>query len=747
MIREHFCSIGVSANKVVSYLSTSRTLAPAVKSFRLWYQILADALRYQLSTRNEYPNEIVHQHPYVGVTGFVVKFSSFPTSDTSRRLLATIFILVLSLILSPISAGQVNRETIVEEIGGIVDALPRQRSSDSRAWLQLSTESCAPPSHHERRAAALREEAEAKDSDPELELNASATEGLSGSQADERNARIGVEWRLLGNGVLDNHHWSDQLQRRASVAQLDAKLDYRKRNIRCQTQQIIESLQHERRDLLKRWSRFLDKVLTAVRRDYLSGRMLIDKLLDLEADQRIVEQELRSLPAANSISLDYLPRPFSLDFEAIREAVQNDRLQRRRRVLETAITRNDRELEKRRERRLSARLGYEIDDDENISRGLVAGVRYSMPIFASSYKDSTELRAGAQRQRIYNEKQDRLAVLDRLQAEFEEQERRTIRQQYRYLIARERLRRSAAELNLDRIDENLGRAVLRANDAFDSANERLLALELLYRKAGRVFETASLEPEDRYFERVSLPDSDYRVRAGQRSLYVWSHMLDTLSTAELVEFAKARAIGRLLVSVGPDVSQSNDRLPASLRAAADSGDVTLQRLLGTTQWALPENHDRAIARLNRITMPDGGLHLDVEPHTLTEETGTASSHLEGYLELLRRVHETLDTDIPLHVSVPTTWTVDTYRRISNYVDRIYIMAYPSRPADRVVRELERIKRAVAPSALVIAVRANEFTSEWELDRTIREIRRGTNIERFAIHDAQALFDMTRDVTQ
>lgn len=655
---------------------------------------------------------------------------------------------IIILLLPSVSWGaDISRDKVMQDIVTIADRFSGEKRTNAEIWPRITQKNCAPASHHSQRAKALEQEAQAKDSEPALEVNASASSGLTGSQAEERNARVGVEWRLLGEGVLDNHYWAEQLDREASLARVDAKADRLKRNIQCQTQGILSLFADPRLQLLNRWDRFLDTILTAATRDYLRGELLLDRVLDFEADKRLVKQQLGALRRRDTASQTESPKAFTLDFEAVRSAVRDHSLLNRELALRTAITRNERELERRRARQLSVKVGYEVDEDDSPSRGLFGGIRYSMPLFPSSYDASTDSRVSAHRTRRRNAIRARLANLKRLQAEFEQQRRRVIRQHYRYLKARERLRRSAAELRLDSMDPNLGAAVVRANEVFSAAHQRLLARKVLYRKAGRVFEAAVLAPRPRFFEPIGIPASNYRARTGNRSLYVWSRTLDALTPDELIEFAKAQGINRLSVSTGPPASHSDDTLPARLRRAAASGEITLERLIGASAWALPRYHSNAISRLERIGAPGGGLHLDIEPQTLSKDTGTHPSHLEGYLELLRRIANNDDISQAIHVSVPASWPRDAYGRISRYVDRIYLMAYPSGDTTEVVGKLQKIRGTIGKANLVVALRIGDFQSPWDLEKSLRKVEQATGIKSFALHDADGLLSLTRESTR
>ena len=591
-----------------------------------------------------------------------------------------------------------------------------------------------PPAEADALARSLRERAEAARRNPAVDLEAGVGEDLAGNASDSE-LFLGVSWNLLESGRRS-------LRRRARVLELDAQLAEtagtmarREHLAACRSDALRRHFGRLADVLAERRIELLEALKTATRRAYLDGEVLMDRLLEVEAELAAARAHRDMLPAAGPVParLPALPVP---DFAALEEAIRRDATRERLLWLEQNRLREEHQGRSSGDQlRLFAR--YQVDGEESADSGFAFGVRYRRPLFQ---RRAAGLGARLEASRLAHE-QDLRRQLDRLGRDrmtIGRTLRETEQANYDHLQSLERLRRANAEWRLEPSPVALARAARDGAEALRAAVRLVAGLEAAHLAVAEVLAGSGVERPERFLRLRSLPGADYRARSADRALYVWSSTLDRLGAGPLGDLAAARGFARLIVSTG---SHSPHPALAQLEAQWRPAVARVERLVGANRWALPENHEAALERVRAMALPGGGLHLDVEPHALDAYRDRPDRLLESYLTLLERVRDALPGDTVLSVSVPLIWPKEIYRRLAAHVDRVYLMAYGSDRPDTLARRLAPVLEQLEGTERVLALRPADFARLSELDLTYARLAAQLHLDGLAVHDAAALLGL------
>ena len=144
----------------------------------------------------------------------------------------------------------------------------------------------------------------------------------------------------------------------------------------------------------------------------------------------------------------------------------------------------------------------------------------------------------------------------------------------------------------------------------------------------------------------------------------------------------------------------------------------------------------------RVYTGIGMVHLDIEPHAVQKYKKDRRKAQKAYMKMLRYFYTRLDAKMHLSVSLPAHLKSRDYREISALVDRVVIMDYGSADPDRILRRMRHARKAIPDAKLVLALRASDFESERQLERTIHIIAQRTSLRHFAIQATAGYLDLT-----
>jgi len=563
------------------------------------------------------------------------------------------------------------------------------------------------------------------------------TGGLSGTY-------VGLEWDLLGQGLIGNRQRSTLLETRARAARLTGRLAQIQRIETCRARRVQERLRGLVPRLLETQIELAEDRQRLLRRAYLEGEALLDTFLEAKKATEEAKRQLKVL--REEIHDEYAPARLNafpplptLDFQALAQARLGDSLrkelgkvQRRVVALEDEATFDT---------RLSVFSRYAATrtfDDRDVE----FGVRLSQPLFGALFgndgqaeAERTELRR-REEERALSEQRETLRTVHR---RFEEDQARAVRAHYRVAGRRERVRRHLSQHAL-RGNGRLNEGLRAAETLIGAMVEKALAYGEVYEEVARAF-SAAREPFDpAYLDTYPVTKYEQRGRAGRRALYIWSDEFRRRSNDFIIELARARKIERLIVTAGHNAPMEKVR---ALQARAREHDIATELLLAANHWVRPGGVKRARTRIKNLDLRGSALHLDVEPHGLDDFNQREDEYLRRYLKVLRAARR-LVGDRELVVSVPLFWPDRIYQDIAPIVDRVHFMAYGEKETRQRASQILDVARHVSPEQRVVALRPEDFTDPWALDQTISTLQKVVEADRFALHDLESFLQFIED---
>lgn len=180
---------------------------------------------------------------------------------------------------------------------------------------------------------------------------------------------------------------------------------------------------------------------------------------------------------------------------------------------------------------------------------------------------------------------------------------------------------------------------------------------------------------DRIFLSGASHDSVPSTSAMQRAIWIWEadYVLDRSRREELLAFVHDRGINTLYLNGIHPILYYQDALAEAIRTFRSEG-VDIELTYGRPEWALYENHhkvmdfvDMSIEFTKRY--PDAvptGIHLDIEPHSISEWRDNHNSVANQLVDLFYKVRDRIaGTSLTLSVDMPVWFENYTISRGGN----------------------------------------------------------------------------------
>lgn len=647
---------------------------------------------------------------------------------------------------SPVMQEQASLWNTLEDAVHGIDRLMTVADGDAIKGL-LSSECRGMQTPEFMASKAMKKRAEMADRDNGLELRGGYTLGsLNDSLTDEQGrAYLELSWDVLREGYRARNDQAEAMRKQADVIRLQGEVERHKRIYRCRRLTIANTFATLRVGLLAEKLRFLVPVHEIERRAYFKGWSHLDDLLVSDGELRALRGSVQRLNDPNLLDTGKIdqqpvfPPAIDVDLDGILHAIQSDDrdehlyLAARQAAYFKARANNQKDR-----LRLFLRNSFTQGNRQFRNEGLAAGIRFAMPLSRQSLEglddqlDSIENRHGLEAWRRVN--RTRLAYI-----ELHEQLERTTEQHFRYLRAENRARRSLSGRLFDASQAELITAIVRTRTLIDAAMEYVKAVEETYQRVNEIFLQARVSFDPALVKHLNLPDTAYRARTGERSLYLWSKTFNQLPNTQLLRLADVKGIDEIILSAGKKLNRKKaDHL---IRLARRNGiDVSL--MLGDASWIFSEKHQAAITRSVLAAEMTGRLHLDIEPHTLEDYKENRSEYLSAYLGLLRKIRQVLPPEYKLSVSVPVHWENQVYKELADLADSVYLMAYETDSFNTINKRINPILKAIPKEQVALALRPQDFEDEWHMENIIDKIHDRWGISRFAIHDTRTYIDLT-----
>lgn len=215
-----------------------------------------------------------------------------------------------------------------------------------------------------------------------------------------------------------------------------------------------------------------------------------------------------------------------------------------------------------------------------------------------------------------------------------------------------------------------------------------------------------------------------------RSMYLWSSAFNTYTIDYIETYLTTNKISTALVS------SSNKTAFNQLAKRLSAKGIQTELLLGsnsvltnTNQVAYFDNLFTGIDTKN-IT----ALHLDVEPHTLSDYQTRKEYYLNLYVQLLKTA-KTYATQkgIKLSVDIPVFYPEATLKEIYKHADTVYLMAYEITSIDSLERRTKE-EFALGKEKTVLGLRANDFATRAVFETYLAKAMNTLGTSKAAMHD-------------
>lgn len=594
---------------------------------------------------------------------------------------------------------------------------------------QVLTQQCDVKHPDGQLAQALQAEAEQLRGSRGLSVRGAYTSRSITDNDGDASAYLELSWDILRAGYRDNKLRARSLDHQARIVDMRAQIAQQKLTYRCRRYQISQTFAGLLSRLLSLKLELMEPVYQIERRSYFKSWSYLDDLLVSEQDIRLLRQELKYLnsdPYWDKALKQAANLPvINIDIDAVIALIRKDDMQQRIGILEKQVIREKNSYRDKDRLRLFLRKEFAVGGSN--AEGVVAGVRFAIPL-EKKRKQVRDIRLSYVDQQTDLKSWERVTQTRAAYQSVNEQMQRVVKQQYRYLRAHERIRRSLVEKKLDQ-EIQLAGAVTRLRAVLDAGIELVRAKEELYRRINEVFLVAQIKFRPKLIQLNSLQTKRYRARPGKRSIYIWSRGFNQYSNDRIFDFLEAKGISRVLLSAGKAVDKN--KMNRFIARARDK-KIKIESIVGKNSWVFSEHHKGAAVAVNAATFISGAVHLDIEPHTFDDYKQNKTSYLKQYQVMLKVIRKTSPEGL-LSVAVPVHWPEAVYAGLGRHVNRVYVMAYGSSKADVILRRMKKILENVAPEKIVIVLRVDDFADEWAIEKMIEVLQKRSGIQRFALH--------------
>ncbi|VAW94120.1 hypothetical protein MNBD_GAMMA23-2177 [hydrothermal vent metagenome] len=578
-------------------------------------------------------------------------------------------------------------------------------------------------------AQALQTEAQQMGSRKGVSFRGGYTSDNLADQTKDANAYLELSWDLWRQGLTENRQRARSLAYQSAIARLRAQQAQQKLDFRCRRYAVGQTFSGLLSHLLTLKLSLMEPVYQIEKRAYFKNWSFLDDLLVSEQDILLLRQELKYLHSdpyrdATINKISNLPL-VDVDILAVIKKIREDDHISKINSLEKQILAEKNNRREGDRLRLFVRKQFDVGNRND--NGVVAGFRFSIPL-EKQRNQAEAFRLAHIDQQTKLQTWERITRTRAAYQSLQEQMQRSIKQQYRYRRAHERVRRTLVEKKLDQ-QIQLASAVTRLRSLLDASIELVRAKEELYRRVNQVFLMASIEFNPSFIQLTSLSKNTNRARKGERSIYLWSKGFNKFSNDQIFDFLEAKGINRVLLTAGRAVNR--EKMQRFIKQARNK-QLHIESIVGSNKLFFTENHMTAALAVDAASTISDAIHLDIEPHTFAGYKQNKAAYLQQYLEMLRTIRKQ-SPNVTLTVAVPFHWPADVYSALNEMVDRVYIMAYGSTKPAIITRRLQAALKTMDAEKIVIVLRVTDFSDEWAIEKMVASLQQQTGIQKYSLH--------------
>lgn len=221
-----------------------------------------------------------------------------------------------------------------------------------------------------------------------------------------------------------------------------------------------------------------------------------------------------------------------------------------------------------------------------------------------------------------------------------------------------------------------------------------------------------------------------------KALYIWSEAQTKYSPEYIEEYIRLNKISTAIISLRKD--QANKEAAVQLIARLAARGIKSELLVGNNKLLMAKDPTLYLDSItNGLDMKAiSAIHLDVEPHVLSDYDSNKDKYLNQYVELLKKAKiYCSQKGVELTVSIPVFYPENILRDVYANAGLVYLMAYEHPEADFIIRKTKE-EFALDPNKTIIALRAKDFKNRTECEKLISELSTTLGATKFALHDLE-----------
>lgn len=571
----------------------------------------------------------------------------------------------------------------------------------------------------------------------------------------------GLEWNILGNGLLNNRSRAEELEVEKELAREELIQSNADKKYKILYKKILYLFAKSKAAFVNEYLDVVSVNLEVLHRLHYKDLLPWKEVLELSSlkaqlEHRLdtyhsVEKQLADVETKQNLSdgtleVMNLAVP-DLDIELFMNSVQDfhedtqlddDKLSKLDYSIISDIS-------------FSVSAQYNIYDNiyDRPENEAVGGREYFSTTFNISFPlplnmGSKKKLAEARKHRIVQEQKEKRRnnsdeITDHF-LEYQQQKQRYLELYEEYMMREEEIKSQQALRKIGSPDFSIRKLSNAMIARYGAVLDLIEAKQQLYLKLVNIDSYLPNEGIEQFITKSDIENYRLKVKSKADQLYMWSSAFAETNNQKLLQYLKREDFSHLFLSVGPDTSLY-EKAKAFNQLASKQG-ITAEMLIGNNQLVNYENRAdefRQIAnRAKRLQFK--GIHLDVEPHTFDDWDSNRETYLRSYVNMLEAVRASLEnTSLKLSISIPHLYD-SIITDLVQYADTIVVMAYETTDINDLLDRIE-VERRVLKDRLAIALRPSDFNNQRELNDFISEIVSRTKLQMFVLHDYGALKEL------
>lgn len=569
---------------------------------------------------------------------------------------------------------------------------------------------------------------------------------------------IGISWDILNGGLFDNKLKEKETFFKQKLFLIESRRNKREISSICRKNFVVFYFYTLKIKILQKKLNFLYALYEVLRKAYFSKKILIDEGLRIEREIYETESKIRfyedfispfckqnSSFCGNFLSkkLQYPPvlKPKLITF--IENMQRNDESEEKENLLKNIEKLKNSDLRNTR-LRFYFNLSTRGESDFLSKKGIVAGFSLSIPLRESN-EETTNISLKIIEEKIKREKELTLNKLFQSYSSYELKINSAVEKWYQIMIYKEKLRRFILLVNSQKREGRIKlydyidllktvNALLKAQYDFIDLEERL------YKNLLDLFVNADVDFNTEFLQPVILYSKWYRMRKGERSIYIWSKDLELYSFDFIRNFLIAKGINKVRISFSPI---EKDRELVDLLNNLKKYNIHVELTLSEPDFIFPEKWDKVRSKVESIVSMGYDVHLDIEPHILSDFKDNREKYLNLFVNLLKKIYSmTKFYGHKLTVAISPKHYTEFLSEIISNCDEVVVMDYGKRNINKLSVRLNPIISLTSKEKITLAIRAKDFENELEMEEFIDEIFNKIGIRSFAIQNLRQLVEIS-----